>query len=222
MDVGADDVRRHLHARYRDGYGAGARHSHAARRGACQLRIPASASSKTWPADQSRDLKAHRERNPGRRLPSRRSSAMYLGTAARYHLVRVGLGLMATIEAPDDQPHAGGSSIPERHAWAAVAFHRLCLPRLRGTVSVPGRWPVGRSTGAGASATASGSSLARIALIGSSRRANGKGSYSSHAAATPRARGAFRRSGRASFCFPDRYPIPGFLRSAAPIILVSL
>jgi len=49
-------------------------------------------------------------------------------------------------------------------------FHRARW-RFRGARSVPGRWPVGRSTGSGSVAAGGGSSFARIAFSGSSRGA---------------------------------------------------
>jgi hypothetical protein len=35
----------------------------------------------------------------------------------------IGLDLMLAFLAPDDQPDAGGGSVPERHRWAGFGFH---------------------------------------------------------------------------------------------------
>jgi hypothetical protein len=48
----------------------------------------------------------------------RRFGAVPLG-----HLGRVGLDLMPTILAPNDQPDAGGGSIAERHRRAGLCLH---------------------------------------------------------------------------------------------------
>jgi hypothetical protein len=48
------------------------------------------------------------------------------GAVPSSHLGRVGLNLVPTFFAPDDQPHTGRGSDAEHHRRARVRFHRGC------------------------------------------------------------------------------------------------
>ena len=55
--------------------------------------------------------------------PSDVGAAWRFGAVSLGHLGRVGLDLMLTVLAPNDQPDAGGGSVAERHWRAGFGFH---------------------------------------------------------------------------------------------------